>query len=227
MSDLVKRNELGRRAEHRTGVFLLDHFWVMKLAVELDGALFLVQPPTRTVAPLNQQSASRPFAVVKSMSCQEGAEVEVAKLLVERSDKQPQNSFFVSFHVLDSFGVASDYFFSAEEVQSCFKRKSNHAGQEVFVFGVTDEKNFSQFRRKPRDRVQMISKALSGTDLERNQAFLELVLEYHGAGSVRPPMVQVSENQWQMRHDQTLFEFEEMTMKSFTDRRAIRPVRDL
>ena len=208
MLDLVKQNEFGRRAEHRTEVFLLDHFWVMKLAVGLDGAVFLVQSSTRTVDSLNQQIRSCRFAVVKSLSCQEGAEVEIAKLLVERSDRQPQNSFFVSIHILDSFGVASDYFFSAEDVQSCFKRKSNQTGQEVFVFSVTEGKNFSQFRKKPRDRVQMILKALSGPDLERSQAFLKLVLEHHVSGSVQPPMVQVSENQWQMRHDQTLFEFE-------------------
>lgn len=208
MSDLVKRNESGRRAEHRTEVFLLDHFWVMKLAVDLDGAVFLVQPSTRTVESLNQQIGSRPFAVVRSLSCQEGAEVEISKLLVERSDRQSQNSFFVSIHILDSFGVASEYFFSADDVQSCFKRKSNQAGQEVFVFRVTEEKNFSQFRPKPRNRVQMISKALSGADLEKNQAFLKLVVEHHGSGLVQPPLVRVSENQWQMRYDQTLFEFE-------------------
>lgn len=110
--------------------------------------------------------------------------------------------------MLDRFGVASDYFFSAEELQSCFKRKLQQGGQDVFVFGITEERNFSQFQRKHRDCVQMISKSLSQIESEKDQDFLKLVIDCPGSGPVQPMLVQVSENQWQMRLDQTLFEFE-------------------
>lgn len=110
--------------------------------------------------------------------------------------------------MLDRFGVASDYFFSAEELQSCFKRKLKQGGQDVFVFGITEERNFSQFQRKHRDCVQMISKSLSQIESEKDQDFLKLVVDCPSSGPVQPMLVQVSENQWQMRLDQTLFEFE-------------------
>ncbi len=208
MSDLAKRYEYGRRAERRTEVFLLNDFWVMKLSVDLNGAVFLVQPATPSIESMRKQAGSRSFAAVQSLCCTEGAEIEVPRILVERSDRQPHKEFFVSIHVLDRFGVASDYFFSAEEVQNSFKRKSNQNGQDVLVFGITEEKNFSQFQRKHRDRVQMISKSLSEVEFKENQVFLERVLECHGSGPVQQPLIQVSENQWQMRLDQTLFEFE-------------------
>ena len=77
MPDLAKRNESGRRAERRTEVFLLNYFWVMKLSVDLDGAVFLVQPTTRSVESMRQQ-AGFPASVVKSLSCVEEAAVEVS-----------------------------------------------------------------------------------------------------------------------------------------------------
>jgi hypothetical protein len=42
MSGLAHRNKNGRLAEHRTTAFLLDHFWVLKQSVDLDGAVFFV-----------------------------------------------------------------------------------------------------------------------------------------------------------------------------------------
>lgn len=208
MSDLAKRNEFGRKAELQTQAVLLDHFWVMKLSADLDGAVFLVQPSTRSVESLLQQTNACSFAVIQSKSCFEHAEVEISRLLVESPDRLPHRSFFISIQTVDHFGVVAEYFFSAEDVQSCFKKKSNHKGQEAFVFRVSEDKNFSQFQRKHREQIQMISKALSEVDLQKNQSFLKMVFELPDSGSVQPLMVQVSENQWQMRFDQTLFEFE-------------------
>lgn len=208
MLDLAKRNESGRTAERRTEVFLLTQFWVMKLSVEIDGAVFLVKSPSWSVESKRQQGAFSPTAVVKSLSCLEGDEVGVSKLLVESSDRQPHVAFFLSVQTVDRFGVLADYFFSADEVQSCFKRKSSQDGEDVFIFGITDEQNFSQFRRKASEKVRMIFKSLSRAESEKDQDFLNNVLDRHSSGPVEPLMVQVSENQWQMRLDQTLFEFE-------------------
>ena len=124
MLDLAKRNESGRRAERRTEVFLLNHSWVLKLSVDLDGAIFVAQQGTRTVASVRQQAGFSPSAAVKAMFCPEGAEVEVSTLLVERPNRKAYKEFFVSVRFLNRFAAASDYFFYAEEVQSCFKRKS-------------------------------------------------------------------------------------------------------
>lgn len=208
MSELAKRNDDGRRAESRTEAFLLDRFWVLKLSVDLDGAVFVVQPATRSADSLHQHTTTHSFSVVQSRSYRDGAEVEVAGSFVELPDRKPQRQFFVSIHAVDSFGVASDYFFSAEEVQSIFRRKVNPAGQEVFVFSITDERNYSQFRRKNREKESMISKALADVDLQKNQTYLNQVCEMPGSGSIRPLMIQVAENQWQMRFRDVLFEFE-------------------
>ena len=208
MSGLAHRNKNGRLAEHRTTAFLLDHFWVLKQSVDLDGAVFFVQAATRTAESLGHSSSHRPVAVVQARSWEDGAEVEVPKLLVERPDRQPQTEFFVSIHTADRTATASDYFFSAAEMQSVFRRKTNSAGQEVFVFSITNERNFSQFRRRDREKSGMISNALAGADPEKNQTYLRQVFEMPGSGSVRPPLIQVAENQWQMRFHDVLFEFE-------------------
>lgn len=209
MLDLAKRNESGRTAERRTEVFLLSKFWVRKLSVEIDGAVFLVNHASWSVEPKLQKAAFSPAAVVQSLSCSEGNEVGVAKLLVESSDRQPHVAFFLSVLTVDRFGVLADYFFSAEEVQSCFKRKSSQNGEDVFIFRITDEQNFSQFQRKASEKVRMILKALSRGESERDQDFLNKILDRYRSGPVEPLMVQVSENHWQMRLDQTLFEFEQ------------------
>lgn len=83
MSGLAERNAIGRRAEHRTEAFLLDHFWVLKLSLDLDGAVFLAHAPTRTLESLRQPTTVRPVAVIQSKSWEDGAEVEVARLFVE------------------------------------------------------------------------------------------------------------------------------------------------
>ena len=208
MSGLAERNANGRRAEHRTEAFLLDHFWVLKLSLELDGAVFLAHAPTRTLESLRQPTTVRPVAVIQSKSWEDGAEVEVARLFVERSDRQPQKEFFVSIRAVDHSGKNTDFFFSAEEVQSIFRRRTNTVGQEVFVFSITNERNFSQFQRRDREKESMISKALAGVDLEKNQAYLKQVFEMPGSGAVQALLIQVAENQWQMRSHDVLFEFE-------------------
>ena len=58
MSDLAKRNEYGRKAEYRTEAFLLDQFWVLNLSVDLDGAVFLVRPATRSAVSLHEQAGT-------------------------------------------------------------------------------------------------------------------------------------------------------------------------
>ena len=206
MSDLAKRNEYGRRAEYQTESFLLDHFWVLKLSVDLDGAVFLVRPATRSAESLHQQAGSQSFVVVHSRAYGEGAEVEVPRLFVERPDRQPQTKCFLSVHAVDRSGAVSDYFFSAEEVQSVFSRKTNQRGQDVFAFAMTPERNFSQFQRNNGGRASMLSTAFAGIDMGGNDAFLKQMFET--SDSAQPLLVQVSENQWQMRHRETLFEFE-------------------
>lgn len=208
MSGLAERNANGRRAEHRTEAFLLNHFWVLKLSLDLDGAVFLAQAPTRTIESLRQPTTVRPVAVIQSKSWEDGVEVEVPRLFIERSDRQPQKEFFVSIHAVEHSGRSKDFFFSAEEVQSIFRRRTNPVGQEVFIFSITNERNFSQFRRRDREKESVISKALAGADLEKNHAYLKQVLEMPGSGSVQPLLIQVAENQWQMRSNEVLFEFE-------------------
>lgn len=208
MSDLAKRNEHGRRAEYRTEGFLLDHFWVFKISVDLDGAAFLVQPATRSAESLHHQTTTQPFAVVQSFAYGAGAEVEIARLLVEQPDCRAQQVFFASIHTVDRSGRDVDFFFSADEVQSVFKPTKNQSGQDVFVFAITGDRNFSQFQRNCQDRLGMIAKALVGATLERDKGYLSQVFELLGSGSVRPLLVQVSRNQWQIRHRESIYEFD-------------------
>jgi hypothetical protein len=209
MSSLAKQNENGRRAEYRTEAFLVDHFWVLKLAVDLDGAVFLARPATRSVESILQPTNALAAAVIQSKSWEAGLELEVAGQFIEASNRRPQKASFVSIHSENSFGKAEDYFFTAEEVQASFKRKKNSEGQDAFFFAVTDDKNFSQFRRKNRLKASMISAALSEVNLDENQAFLKRVCETLGSTSVQPPLVQLAENQWQMRYREALFELEQ------------------
>jgi hypothetical protein len=208
MSALANRNRNGRRAEHRTTAFLLNHFWLLKQSVDLDGAVFLVRAATQSAEALGDSSSHHPFAVVLARYFEEGAEVEVPKPLVEGPDGHARTEFFVSIHTADRASTSTVYFFSAEEIQSVFRRKKNSDGQEVFVFSITNERNFSQFLRRDRVKVSMICNALAGADRGKNQAYLQQIFEMPGSGSVRPPLVKVAENQWQMRSDDVLFEFE-------------------
>ena len=50
--------------------------------------------------------------------------------------------------------------------------------------------------------------SLADVDLQKNQTYLNKVCEMPGSGSIRPLMIQVAENQWQMRYRDVLFEFE-------------------
>ena len=208
MSGLAQRNENGRRAEYRTEAFLLDHFWVLKFSVNLDGAVFLIQTPTRSVESLGTPPVARPVSILLSVFCGSDGTAEIPRLFVERPDRRPQKEVFVSIHAAEKPGEPTELFFSAEEVQSVCRRKTNAAGQDVFVFAVTQERNFSQFQRRSRVKADMISTALAGVDPGENQELLKRLIKTIGPGSVQPPLVQVAENQWQMRYRESLFEFD-------------------
>lgn len=208
MSGQAQRNENGRRAEYRTEAFLLDNFWVFKFAVNLDGAVFLVQTPTRAVESFVTHSTARPVSLLLSVFCGADGIAEIPRLFVERPDRQPQKEVFVSIHAAERPGEPTDMFFSAEELQSVCRRVTNAAGQDLFVFAQTQERNFSQFQRRNGVKVDMISAALAGVDPVENLEFLKRVIKTIGTSSVHPPLVQVTENQWQMRYRESLFKFE-------------------
>jgi hypothetical protein len=110
--------------------------------------------------------------------------------------------------VTDEVGVVSDLFFSAEEVQSLFRRRSNSSGEEEFAFSITADRNFGQFRRTNRIKAGMITSALTTTDSAGSQALMTQASKLASSGSAWPPLVQVSQIQWQMRYRESLFEFE-------------------
>jgi|GEM_PF-5591820 len=209
MSGLAERNDNGRRAEYRTEAFLLDHFWVLKYLVNLDGAVFLIQSPTRSVETLSQPPTAQPVSILLSVFCGADSTAEIPRLFVERLDRKTQKEVFVSVHAAKKPGEPTELFFCAEEVQSVCRRKTNPAGRDVFEFAATRERNFSQFQRRSRTKADMISAALAGVDPLENQEFFKRMIKVIGPRSVQPPLVQVGENQWQMRYRKFLFEFEQ------------------
>ncbi len=209
VSGAAQRNENGRLAEYRAEGFLIDHFWVAKFAVQLDGAVFLIRRLPRSVESINTQSAAEPVAILLSTFCRADRTTEIPRPLIEGPDGQPQKATFISIHLTETLGEPSELFFSASEVQAVCRRMKNSAEQEVFKFAVTPERNFSQFQRKSGMKAAMISSVLASIELPENQAFLKLTIKTMGPASVQPLMVQVAENQWQMRYRNALFEFEQ------------------
>lgn len=172
----TRREQHGRIGELRTEAVLLEHFWVWKRSPDIAGADFLLQERAESLEELRKRELKiEVFGAVQAKFFENHNEVTIDATYVE-DDQGPRTEFFVFIHTDGKNGDRITYFFTASEIISEFRERSNADGKRVYVFSLTKDRDFAAFRNIPEAKqIQIIRDGMSRTELERNIAFIRSV----------------------------------------------------
>jgi hypothetical protein len=167
-------SENGAKGEARTKALLLDRFWVLERSVDVEGADFIVQSPSG-----NHTLDRNPprFGLIQAKFFQDGDTVAyIHHEYVCNEKKEARPEFFVLIHSRED-DDQEVYFLTSSQIVKSFERVPDgqrYAGRYK-IKGQTVFNNVT-FKRKKKDILDIIQKALIDAAAKANYAFMSQFL---------------------------------------------------